>query len=125
MDTLTRPEEAYRACLASMLDLELEQVPLYEGLSADLQWQAWTASELNLARVMLQDWQPAPCLWLARVTSPYPAYKVHTLVMEHTRIAHDPHPEPQHIDVTMGVLQVDLYVPLDPSLPIGRAALEG
>lgn len=123
MRTMTDASEAYRACLASMLELELDEVPVFVGMASDLQMQAWTASELNLAHFQVQQMRPPPVLWIALVNSPYPAYSVHALVMEGLLIAHDPHPEPQPIDVTGGVLQCDLYVPLNPALPVGKYAL--
>jgi hypothetical protein len=48
MERLTSDAEAYRACLASMLQMDLEEFPTFEGLAAPLQWNAWLAAELNV-----------------------------------------------------------------------------
>jgi hypothetical protein len=44
MERLTSDAEAYRACLASMLQMDLEEFPTFEGLAAPLQWNAWLSS---------------------------------------------------------------------------------
>lgn len=124
MEQLTSEEDAYRAALASILELELDDVPRFTGMASEMQLEAWLGAELNLCRFGVGDMQPAvPGYWLARVHSPYPSYTVHTVVMQHLRIVHDPHPEPQPIDITMGVVRCDLLVPLDPALPSGRHAM--
>jgi hypothetical protein len=124
MEQLTRETDAYRACLATILELELEQVPEFEGMAADLQFQAWLATDLNMATLRLEVLSPVPpILWLARVHSPYPLYKVHTVVMQQALIAFDPHPEPQPVDLSSAVIQCEVFVPMDPSAPSGHFAL--
>jgi hypothetical protein len=122
MNELTSAESAYRACLATVLDMSLDDVPSFDGLAADMQWAAWLGARMNLMVVTINSTYPG--FWIARVRSPYPAYAVHSLVMRSGLVIHDPHPEPQPVPLDMALLSSELLAPLDPSLPCGRAALE-
>jgi hypothetical protein len=95
MERLTSDAEAYRACLASMLQMDLEEFPTFEGLAAPLQWNAWLAAELNVIAMQFAfgTIPTPPGLWLARMASPYQGYDVHTVVCVGSRPLHDPHPE--------------------------------
>jgi hypothetical protein len=76
MERLTSDAEAYRACLASMLQMDLEEFPTFEGLAAPLQWNAWLAAELNVIAMQFAfgTIPTPPGLWLARMASPYQGY---------------------------------------------------
>jgi hypothetical protein len=115
---------AYRACVASLLELELEQVPQFEGMAAGLEFDAWLARELQMVRVTMLQFSPPPMLWIARVHSPYLTYDTHSLVMQQWATLFDPHPEAQPIDVQEELVLVELFCPMDPAQPSGRAALE-
>lgn len=123
--SLTSDVQAYRAALASILDVDLDLVPEFEGLPAQMQWNGWLAGECNLASLVFEAGQInfPPGYWIARLRSPYPGYQVHSVVMAGTSLAHDPHPEPQEYAADALVLLVELLVPLDPSEPSGRYRL--
>lgn len=114
---------AWRAALGSLLDISVENLPDFEGLSADMQWTAWLGSRLNLG---IWSFPPGatfpPGYWLLVIASPYPGYDLHTLVMRGGNVAYDPHPEPQDLSrlppEQMRVGQ--MLMPLDPSEPSGR-----
>lgn len=127
MDGLTSASDAYQACLASLLEVEIEEVPTFEGLAAAYEWNAWLASKLNLYIVTFDmgSIPTPPGMWLARIQSPYPAYGTHTVVMMAHELAHDPHPEPQEYDVLDSVAMIELMIPLDPAEPSGRYRLYG
>lgn len=110
--------DAYRAALASLLEIELEEIPAFTGLNGELKLHAWL-SDLNLAVVRVSGFQAPPMLWIARTQSPYPGYAVHSVVMRAAVLLHDPHPEPQPFDQTT-ILGADIITPADPSLPSGR-----
>jgi hypothetical protein len=118
-------EEAYVAAIGSILDISTERIPRFHGISAGMEWNAWLGSKLNLAAWEFSNFSAVPPgLWLLRIKSPYPAYDMHTLVMHGQLIVHDPHPEPQDIDLSdVGLVGIVLF-PLDPSLPSGRLALD-
>lgn len=122
MDRLTSDTEAYRACLASILQMDLDNFPAFEGLAAPMQWNAWLASELNVCALVFRfDAVPTPVgLWLARMESPYQGYDVHTIVCAGDRPLHDPHPEAQPGGTYQAIATVELLVPLDPGEPVGR-----
>jgi hypothetical protein len=119
-------EDAYRAALASILAVELEQVPMFEGLAAELEFQAWLGGKLNLACLKFASMDPPTGYWIARIRSPYD-FHPHTVVMRYQQVVHDPHPAQKVQPGVEGltVLQCELLVPLDPSLPAGTPALAG
>lgn len=115
--------DSYRACLASLFECDLDAIPQFDGLAADLEFQAWLAREVRMVVVRLDDMTPPACYWIARVTSPYPAYKLHSVVMAGANMALDPHPEPQHLGWPDCVVQCEVFVPLDPAEPSGGLLL--
>lgn len=124
MERLTSDEEAYRACLASVLQVDLGDLPTFEGLAAPMQWNAWLAGELNVY-VMQFPFAAVPNppgYWLARLKSPYQGYDVHTCVCVGSRFAHDPHPEAQGDMAYPDVATIEVLIPLDPGEPSGRFA---
>lgn len=122
MESLTSDTEAYRACLASILQMELDEFPTFEGLSAVLQWDAWLASELNLCclRFGVDAITVPHGLWVARLASPYPGYEWHSVVCAGGNMVHDPHPEPQEYELRAVMYAVELLLPMDPGEPFGR-----
>jgi hypothetical protein len=124
MERLTSDVEAYRACLASMLQMDLDEFPAFEGLAASMQWNAWLASELNVCMLVFEfaAVPVPPGLWIARMPSPYQGYDVHSVVCAGTQPVHDPHPEAQPNGTYPNVTTMELMLPLDPGEPLGRFA---
>lgn len=122
MERLTSDAEAYRACLASILQMDLDDFPTFEGLAAPMQWNAWLASELNICALAFpaDSLQTPPGLWLARMPSPYQGYDVHTIVCAAGRPLHDPHPEAQPNGEYPMITVAELLFPMDPGEPLGR-----
>lgn len=122
MERLTSDVEAYRACLASILQMDLDDFPTYTGLAEAMQWNAWLATELNLYVMQFAFGAVAtpPGLWIARMPSPYLGYDVHSIVCAGFRSAHDPHPESQPGGSYLNISTVELLMPLDPGEPSGR-----
>jgi hypothetical protein len=117
MKRLTNEMDAYRAALASLLDLSLESIPEVDGLGAELKLRAWM-SDRNMTVLRITPFEAPPCMYIARTRSPYPGYQVHSVVMAGGVLAHDPHPEPQPF-VWEEVIGADFIVPMDPTHPFG------
>lgn len=119
-DVAATTEEAYRAALASILGMDLWDVPPFPGLAYEVQYAAWLAGR-NLSVFAMAGMQPPPGYWLARVPGDPYGYAVHTLVMVGAQCAHDPHPEqklrPRGMETT--VTMCELLLPIDPALPSG------
>jgi hypothetical protein len=122
MESLTSDTEAYRACLASLLQIELDEFPAFQGLAATMQWNAWLASELNLYVLRFEFGTIAtpPGMWLATMASPYQGYDLHAVVCAGSRVVHDPHPEAQPGADYLNLATVELLIPLDPGEQSGR-----
>ena len=127
MEALASDVQAYRAALASLLDLDLDVVPAYDGQAQGLQWDAWLGGTLNLGAFRFSadlGVDVGPTLSLGRIVSPYVGYDIHTVVMRGMMLEFDPHPEPVEYEVLEHLALVELMVPLDPSLPSGRFAVD-
>lgn len=121
MESMTSDVESYRAALASLLGMDLDRMPRFDGLPGPLEWDAWLARELNMASLRFNAGAIPipPGMWLARIVSPYPGYRTHTVVMARGGLAHDPHPEPQEYLPHERLALMELLIPLDPSEPSG------
>lgn len=124
MDGLATTESAYRAALGTVLDIDVEDVPSFDGLAAELQWDAWLGS-LNLG-----VWRTRPPglvvpggYWIFRCQSPYHGYEVHSVVMRAAMVAFDPYPQPKVLTLEGSAVQGECYYVLDPAEPAGRFAL--
>jgi len=126
MASLTREVESYRAALASLLEVDLELIPDYEGLGSSMRWNAWLASELNVLMLVCEfgTFGPAQGMWIAQIDSPYPGFKFHYVVCAGADIVWDPHPEPQDYTDAAKIVGQHFVMAMDPALPMGRAALE-
>lgn len=124
-ESMTSDVQAYRAALASILEVDLDVLPAFEGMAGPMQWDAWMATELNLCllRFAVDTMERPPGMWLALIMSPYVGYEMHTVVMRGGALAHDPHPEPQEYRVLDLLAVIEMMLPLDPALPSGRHAL--
>jgi hypothetical protein len=124
MESRTSEVESYRAAVASILGLELDVLPAFDGPTGPMEWDAWFARELNMVVVRFEEgFSPPRCYWVAAVASPYHGTDVHFVVMQREQLVHDPHPEAEWFDVRPVLVMMDVFVPLDPSLPAGGAAL--
>jgi hypothetical protein len=125
MESLTSEVQAYRAALATLLDLDLDDVPAYDGQAQGIQWDAWLASmNLGAFRFMPDQGAMGVAYGLGRIVSPYVGYDMHTVVLQGGMVVFDPHPDPEEFDLDERLGLVELMIPLDPALPSGRFVVD-
>ena len=119
----------WAACVASVLECGLEEVPDVEFEQMDAgaespdvlrfwkEWREWLADRnLGILCVTMGKGVPLPrgyVIFTGR--SPRGAWD-HSVVYHDGELCHDPHPEGGGIQV---VSSMDMLYPLDPALPIG------
>ncbi len=111
----------YAACIASVLEMKLEDVPWPNGNNDDFAgiYETWFA-ELNLQVVYAVPGVPMPKGYLiASVPSPRFPGSNHAVVIKDGRVVHDPHPSRASLrDDLSEVTCVDLLTILDPTRPV-------
>ena len=132
MQTKLEPPKGncWAACVASVLEVELECVPaveftrLYgeedgEGADVDVFWDTWDAwlAERNIARarIALPNGCDLPKGYLI-VAGKGPRGMKHCVVYHNGQLAHDPYPGGAGVE---RVTEANMLYPLDPALPIG------
>lgn len=111
-----RPGNCVQAALASILDLELDEVPHFlETASSPEEWELAFQAWLHERRIFIARYSSEwifPCLYLASGTTKRNPNVWHMVVMQDGKLIHDPHPENTGL---VQVKQIRLLVPYDPS----------
>lgn len=86
------PGDCVRACIATILGLELDDVPHFVQLY-DCEWAA-EMQDWCEARGVVAEWRSGwhPTKEPAMLSGPSPRTGRHAVVMQHGEIIHDPHP---------------------------------
>ncbi len=120
----------YPACLASILELELSEVPLFTDSDWWLRYREWLRP-LNLSfltmplsheREGLDDWYLAmPGYTIIAVQSPGIPDCLHAVVALDGKVVHDPNPRySDHVYSHRECIYVDVLLTLDPSKSVPR-----
>lgn len=118
--TLTEPPEGncFASCVATILELPLDQVPNFHGSNWWEQWQRWLA-ERNMVFISCDDLSFYPLGYsILGADSPRGLY-LHAVVMWNARIVWDPSPD-RHQGVGEWHDWAMICI-LDPSLPCAFA----
>lgn len=126
-----RQGNCYAACLASMFEIDIDEVPdFHRGVLQDMEqteinriWNLnvrwWLRDTFGMGVIVLTFTDAAQWenLWLQGYhivsgTSPREAGLLHATVWHEGKMVHDPHPEPQG---TLDLQVIDMLYPLDPS----------
>ena len=120
-----RQGNCFAACVASLLELKLEDLPKVETTKADQWCRVWIewGKDHNIDFVILQSvpfWKPKGYS-LAGIESPREDVRkagvAHSVVAYNGKIVHDPHPNKDGYQ--QKILDWILLVPLDPRKPMG------
>jgi hypothetical protein len=87
----------FGACVASILELPLDETPSTKGLDGEKWWAIWEKwfAERNTGLVNFgytKGWQPRG-YWLLGAESPRLPGRIHSVVCKGNELIHDPHPE--------------------------------
>ena len=104
--------DCFRACVASLLDLPLEDVPHFATFGVEGGWllecRRWL-KERGLTIIFTDEPPPAGCLAIA--SGPTPRGAEHAVVVRGQELVHDPHPSRAGLSCATSAFYI---LPLDP-----------
>jgi hypothetical protein len=110
----------FTACMASILEMPIEELPHYQSENWCDLWDQWLAPfNLRLFFFIYDPRVEMPnCYSILSGTSPRGDW-LHAVVCFGNEIVHDPHPDKTGV---VDRLEFTIFSVLDPARPIGRAA---